>query len=517
MQSYVSATFRSLDCNGGVCVVDGYGVQVRVRNRCLIVSDGIGRFRRERSFSKALVGIKRLVVISHEGAITLEALRWLNDAGIAFLQIDRDGEVIAASANYRLNDPRLRRALALSPTNTTGLEIARCVLTAKLAGQEMNLARSIFPENVRAELTAARKVAENAASLQEILVAESSGAAAYWGAWKDVSLRFARKDEKSIPEHWHIFGQRSSPITNSPRSAANPANAMLNYLYALLETETRFACLACGLDPGLGVFHADQKSRDSLVLDLMEATRPQIDAHLLNLLEARTFSVKDFVETRRGVCRVLAPLTHTLAETTTRWAQAVAPVVEHVASLLADDIRTRVDLPTPLTQSRRSSGRDHLRRKPRRPAAPQETPMATCAACGGPLPSSDRQFCDDCLPEERRRLNAKFLAASAAGLAKMHAEGRNPMHSEEGRRRLGESNARRGREAAEWDRVHDKPDPEVFTREILPLLQKVTLPQMRAATGLSTTMCARIRRGYVPHPRHWEALRVLGPLDAGSQ
>ena len=118
MQSYVSATFQSLDCAGGVCVVDGYGVQVRVRNRCLIVSDGIGRFRRERSFAKPLVSIKRLIIVGHEGAITLEALRWLTDAGIGFLLIDRDGEVIAASANYGLNDPRLRRALALAPTNT---------------------------------------------------------------------------------------------------------------------------------------------------------------------------------------------------------------------------------------------------------------------------------------------------------------------------------------------------------------------------------------------------------------
>ncbi len=69
MQNYVSATFRSLDCAGGVCVVDGYGVQVRVRNRSLVVSDGIGRFRRERSFAKALVGIKRLIILSHEGTL----------------------------------------------------------------------------------------------------------------------------------------------------------------------------------------------------------------------------------------------------------------------------------------------------------------------------------------------------------------------------------------------------------------------------------------------------------------
>jgi CRISPR-associated endonuclease Cas1 len=507
MQSYVSATFQSLDCAGGVCVVDGYGVQVRVRNRCLIVSDGIGRFRRERRFAKALGGIKRLVVISHEGAITLEALRWLNDAGIAFLQIDRDGEVIAASANYGLNDPRLRRALALAPTKTTGLEIARYVLHAKLAGQEMNLARPIFPENAPAELTIFRNIAENAASISEMLTAEAKGALAYWGAWKDVSLRFARKDEKSIPEYWRTFGQRRSPITDSPRSAANPANAMLNYLYALLEAETRFACLACGLDPGLGIFHADQKARDSLALDLMEAVRPQVDAYLLDLIERRTFTGKDFVETRKGVCRVLAPLTHTLAETTPLWAKAVAPVVENVAALLVSGGNRQLSLPTPLTQSNRSAGRDGVRRNPKRSAPTPAKPAPTCATCGGPLPGVDRLFCDDCLPEERRQHNARFSAAGVDGLARMRAEGRDPMDSEGARRKLGDANAKRRREEVEWDRAHEKPDPGIFTREILPLLQTVTLPQMRAATGLSGSMCARIRRGYVPHPRHWSALR----------
>ncbi len=167
-------------------------------------------------------------------------------------------------------------------------------------------------------------------------------------------------------------------------------------------------------------------------------------------------------------------------------------------------------LPRPFTAVRgrgTSAGRDRVRRNQKRTTAATPKPAATCATCGGPLPSADRTWCDDCLPEERRRLNAKFLAASAAGFAKMHAEGRNPMHSEEGRRKLGEANARRGRKAAEWNRTHKKPDPEVFAREVLPLLQKATLPQMRAATGLSVTMCARIRRGYVPHARHWTALR----------
>jgi hypothetical protein len=105
-----------------------------------------------------------------------------------------------------------------------------------------------------------------------------------------------------------------------------------------------------------------------LALDAMEAVRPQVDAYLLDLIEARTFSAKDFVETRKGVCRVLAPLTHTLAETAPRWAKAIAPVVEDVAALLVSGGGRQLSLPTPLTQANRSAGRDSVRRNPKRSA-----------------------------------------------------------------------------------------------------------------------------------------------------
>ena len=81
------------------------------------------------------------------------------------------------------------------------------------------------------------------------------------------------------------------------RLAVTPANAMLNYLYAILEAECRIACLAVGLDPGIDILHADQKARDSLALDVMEPARPTVDALVLNLLRTRTFRAKDFFET----------------------------------------------------------------------------------------------------------------------------------------------------------------------------------------------------------------------------
>lgn len=507
MQSHVSATFAERDCAGGVCVVDGYGVSVRVVRRQLVVADGIGRFRRERRVSKAFADIGRLVVIGHEGAITLEALRWMNDAGIAFLQIDRDGQIISASARFGLNDPRLRRSLALAPTNPVGLEIARYVLCAKLDGQEGNLTRHEFTASAAREIAAAVDAARNAASLPELLTAESNGAATYWCAWRDIGLQFARKDEKRIPEHWESFGQRHSPITSSPRLSANPANAMLNYLYALLEAETRFACLACGLDPGMGIFHLDQKARDSLALDLMEAVRPAVDAYLLDLFSTRSFRAADFVETRKGVCRVLAPLTHELAKSIPAWRVAIAPVVEEVARMLAAASASSVKVPTYLTQANRRAAQGSTREKTGGDGRAVRV-NKTCPGCGARL-SHGRLHCDDCLPEQRQEQLDVLMKAGPDALARLREKGCDPTQTPEAKRKLGRVNARRRKEAAQWDRGHERPDPEVFTREILPLLQDVTLRNMMQATGLSLRYCSRIRRGYVPHARHWGGLQKL--------
>jgi CRISPR-associated protein Cas1 len=94
--------------------------------------------------------------------------------------------------------------------------------------------------------------------------------------------------------------------------------AILNYLYAILEAETRLACLTVGLDPGLGLVHVDYRNRDSFALDLMEAARLQVDTHLLELLQTRKFTRRAFAETARGVYRINPPLSHELAETAPR-------------------------------------------------------------------------------------------------------------------------------------------------------------------------------------------------------
>jgi hypothetical protein len=84
----------------------------------------------------------------------------------------------------------------------------------------------------------------------------------------------------------------------------------------------------------MGLLHVDEASRDSLTLDIMEAVRPQVDPYVLDLLQSQSFAAAMFFETPKGVCRVMPPLAHMLAETGPMWRRAVAPIVERMARAL---------------------------------------------------------------------------------------------------------------------------------------------------------------------------------------
>ena len=74
--------------------------------------------------------------------------------------------------------------------------------------------------------------------------------------------------------------------------------------------------------------HADYRARDSFVLDLMEAGRPAVDQYVLDVACEWVFRARD--QTRRGACRLAAPLAHELASTTGLWRRVISPIVEEV-------------------------------------------------------------------------------------------------------------------------------------------------------------------------------------------
>jgi hypothetical protein len=112
----------------------------------------------------------------------------------------------------------------------------------------------------------------------------------------------------------------------------------------LAEAEATLAARVVGLDPGLGLLHADQLS-DSLAADLMEPVRPLVDRFVLEILTTRSLSAADFYETRQVVCRITPPRARELAQTLPRWRLAVGRIAEVVAQRLLDDGGHRIPFP----------------------------------------------------------------------------------------------------------------------------------------------------------------------------
>jgi CRISPR/Cas system-associated endonuclease Cas1 len=156
------------------------------------------------------------------------------------------------------------------------------------------------------------------------LAVEGTAAAAYWALWRDLPLQFARRDK--VPAHWQKFGLRRPEGSKQARKATTVGGALVNYLYGILASEMTIALLGAGLDPGIGVFHADRENRASLAYDAMEAVRPYAEAWLLCCLTQCRFSKRDFYEENDGTIRITRPLTSYLAMTAPLWRRSAEMV-----------------------------------------------------------------------------------------------------------------------------------------------------------------------------------------------
>lgn len=488
----------------GTLVLDGYGIHVSVERRHLVVSDGVGRQRRSARFARATSQLERLVILGHSGYITLEALRWLSDVGASFTQVDLDGRVLVATGTRRLNEARLRRAAA-GVERHKAVDLGRWIIGLKLDGQEQLLKRR-FGERPRAAeaFTRARSELIGAGSARELLRAEALAAGAYWDVWADVPVTFVTRDRSRVPVSWLSFGGRASPITGVARRAGNPANALLNYLYAILEAECSVALCALGMDPGLGLFHADQRGRASLACDVMEAARPQVDGHLLDFLQRRRFTVKDFSERGDGTCRISIPLARELATTSGYWTNLVAPVVEELARRLLGPAGR--DFTPVLTSERRVAAQDVRRERPHTGPVLRHTRQDVCEDCGS-LTSARRRFCPECLPS--RQAIALIRLAETGGEARAARRAVGATITEDARAALRVHRIRTAAAVAAWDELHGKQDVTTYWTAVFPWIQATPVRQLAKRSGLSLTYCSSIRRGLkVPHARHWEALLV---------
>jgi CRISPR-associated endonuclease Cas1 len=504
---------------GGVLVVEGFSAALSVENSHLKVRSGTGRRIAEGTFSRVTSPrLRRVVVIAGPaGYLSIPAVRWVRDVGADLVVLAPDGDVMLAPGRTSPDDARLRRAQALAAGSDLGLRISRQLITAKIAGQHRVVA-SRFPEApAHCVTTLVDQVAEaeRAPTIEELRQIEALASALYFSAWKGLRPRWARRDEARIPEHWRRFTTRGSPLANGPRMSADPLNSMVNLASALLEVEAILSLRALGLDSGIAFgLHADQRARASAADDLMEPARPAAEELVLDLLGGRVLSRRDFAESPNGHVKLMPVLAKSLVEAwTPELSQAVAPWAEQVAMEIAKAAGIN-NLPTKLTETNRSAGRDPHRKAAQRARTRtrvvEHMVPPRCRECGEILLRRTRTLCDACAFEHRV---GSVQQAGRANLSKMRAQREtDPARTPEARAKLGSTQAKRAKERAEWDRNHpgETPDPAIFRAEILSGLAGIPVARIARETGLSTVQSWYIRRGdRIPHPRFWAALAGL--------
>jgi hypothetical protein len=101
------------------------------------------------------------------------------------------------------------------------------------------------------------------------------------------------------------FGSRTSRLLAAGnRNASHPVNALLNYAYAVLQSQTQIRIIAEGYDPNLGIMHVDQEYGPAFVFDLMEPQRPKVDRAINEFLKSETLHPADFVVRTDGVVKL---------------------------------------------------------------------------------------------------------------------------------------------------------------------------------------------------------------------
>jgi CRISPR-associated endonuclease Cas1 len=498
---YPSAFRKSLISKTGVLTVYGYGICVRMQSGHLEIEDGIGPDRRKIKLSRVGHGLKRLVCISEDGFTTLSGLKWISDVGASFVMLNRNGKVVFVTGPTAPSDARLRRAQALALGSVVGFEISRKLIDAKLNAQEQLANAGLDDLATAQEIAALRDRLVTADDIEAIRLLESQAAGAYFAAWRDIPVIWPRADASRIPDHWRFVGSRRSPLSGGPRLAITPVHAILNYCFALLESETRLALNSLGLDAGLGLgLHTDTPNRDSLVFDVLEPIRAEIEGWVLGWIRREPLRRADFFETSNGNCRLMSSLCVKLGETAPVWGRLVSPWAEYVArSLWASTSQSKSErrISTPLTQQHRRAAKGN-------PALPKiKTPKAErlCRGCGKPV-QGDSTNCAECDVE-----------IATKRLIEVARTGRVAGHTPEAIAKEAATHRKHAQARAAWNPGMQPSwlTDQVFSEMVQPALAKASATAIAKRLGVSRWYAGRIREGCLPHPRHWQALaRLVG-------
>lgn len=257
-----------------------------VDNAKLIVQDGrssVGVEPASYVFRPKMIDFDNIVVNGHSGQITFEAMRWLVKQNVQLTLLNWDGKLLTTVLPPEAKQTKLKFAQYAAYENQR-IPLAKKLIEAKINGQKaiLNWLREKYPA-VKNDFDGPRL--SEGQTIERIMYVEGMFADFYW---RQLSKVFDKKLE---------FEGRNYGKTARPMGAVDEVNALFNYGYAILESQCLKAINAVGLDSHVGFLHEVITGKNPLVYDLQEPFRWLVDVAILNALERKVFTKKDFIRT----------------------------------------------------------------------------------------------------------------------------------------------------------------------------------------------------------------------------
>ncbi|HMK83538.1 MAG TPA: CRISPR-associated endonuclease Cas1, partial [Candidatus Bathyarchaeia archaeon] len=235
-----------------------------------------------------------IVIDGQTGSVSIAAIKWLMRHGVPLFILDYNGTLLSSTLPREpVNGPLTIAQVEAYKDSARRFYIAKKIIEAKtkrscevLKWLAERYGNPSYETDFNSELS--RLTACN--DLRRLLMVEGRIADIYW-----------RYLEAILPGR---LGFVSRMHESHQMNASDPVNVLLNYGYAILESECRKALNTVGLAPTVGFLHEARQTRYALVYDMMEPYRWLVDLAVIECLEYERFSKKDFYRLDNYVLRL---------------------------------------------------------------------------------------------------------------------------------------------------------------------------------------------------------------------
>jgi CRISPR-associated protein Cas1 len=312
-------------------ILCGHGVSLKIDAGTLLIRNGYTHFPQKQQQYRYFKGDtdlpSRIIMLDGSGSITFDVLAWLNEQNVPLVKIDWTGRAVTVISgdSFAANRHRVAWQTETLSDPRKRMQFCNALIAKKIEGCVLTLERSLRRSEAwdkamhQAYADLSRLELDPPKNVDTLRTIEANSAASYFRAWKATPLRWKASARHPLPDDWRFVGSRTSRFNLAGnRNASHPVNAILNYAYAVLQSQVQIRAVADGYDPMLGIMHYERDRSPAFVFDMMEPERPKVDRAVFAFLKSEALHPADFTLREDGVVRINPELARRIARVIAR-------------------------------------------------------------------------------------------------------------------------------------------------------------------------------------------------------